>query len=48
MPKETMRLHIPDMPKELHLSLKMEALRQDMTLKRLVVKVLKAYMKDKT
>ena len=42
--KETMRLHIPDMPKDVHMALKMKAIEQDTTLKSLVVKVLRAYI----
>ena len=47
MTKKTMKMLIPDMPYELHMSLKMEAIKQDTTLKVLVKKILKEYMSDK-
>ena len=42
-----MRLHIPDMPKELHMALKMEALNQGTTLKVLVKKIFREYIAAK-
>ena len=48
MKKKTMKMLIPDMPYELHMGIKMEAIKQDTTLKVLVKKILKEYMRDKT
>ena len=45
--QETMRLHISDMPKDLHMSLKMEALKQGTSLKVLVKKIFKEYLDAK-
>jgi hypothetical protein len=47
MKKKTMKMLIPDMPYELHMAIKMEAIKQDTTLKVLVKKILKEYMSDK-
>ena len=47
MTKKTMKMLIPDMPYELHMSLKMEAIKQDTTLKVLVKRILKEYMNNK-